>query len=570
MSLRKLRDSVETLRCGAIVGVPLSELQSDINCLPCSKEHMVRTPYKKLELPDDYKPGERWHIDVAHGGKVTGHDGSNSILVCKDDATGYKILYTISSKTQVPDCTATLVEWVYTQRNIKVKALMTDRGTENVNAKIKNLCKTRGIEHHLSAPDHPQSNGVVERENRTTQEYVQILLESAGLPPDMWPLATEFYCHVYNLVICRRSKDKSPYEAFWGKKPRDVAYLIPFGTKVICYDEQASDKLDTRGKEGTFLGYDRYTTKVVLVLTQRRSIKRTRHIKVIRNTEVLSPSQETLKRQAYGIANVQLKRAHSADEAESDDNDDEFPPHAPPSRQESCAKKVKTEYLSLREAASSSASPSSSASDSNGPVQSDSDASTPRKKSKKSTRAVNNTESVVVPSTITDTEMQCTDDSDASTEIILVPSPPRRSKRIKQKEKLTKDPGIQNPENFQPITYGPNMPRFTCDNASNADIFANDTILPSTSQSLDTDPSGILKEPVAGTSRKRGRPPKQKNTANKGVKFEDVYTPPQAPASVPSEDTSDFTDTGETSSDEQPVVRKKIGRKGYKAVPCPP
>ena len=134
MSLRKLRDSV---RCGAIVGSPLSELQSHINCLPCTKAHMVHSPYKKLSLRDDYKPGERWHIDVAHGGKITGYDGSNAILVCKDDATGYKILYPIASKTQVPDCKATLVEWVYAQRNIRVKALMTDRGTENVNAKIK-------------------------------------------------------------------------------------------------------------------------------------------------------------------------------------------------------------------------------------------------------------------------------------------------------------------------------------------------------------------------------------------------------------------------------------------------
>ena len=316
---------------------------------------------------------------------------------------------------------------------------MTDRGTENVNAKIKTLCKTRGIEHHLSAPDHPQSNGVVERENRTNQEYVQILLESAGLPPDMWPFAVEFHTHVYNLVICRRSEYKSPYEAFWGKKPRDVAYLIPFGTKVVYYDEQATDKLDTRGKEGTFLGYERHKTKVVFVVTQRRSVKRTRHIKVIRNSEVLSPSQEAIKRQAYGIANVQLKPSPSVDAAESDDNDDdEFPPHAPPSRQDACTKKVKTEYLSLWEAVSSQLTSSQSSPDSTGTFQTDSDASTPRKRWKKSNKNAINTELTVVPP-ITEISMQSTDDSDAPTEIIPIPTPPRRSKRIKQKQQPTID-----------------------------------------------------------------------------------------------------------------------------------
>ena len=83
------------------------------------------------------------------------------------------------------------------------------------------------------------------------------------------------------------------------------------------------------------------------------------------------------------------------------------------------------------------------------------------------------------------------------------------------------------------------------------------------------DPPGILKEPVAGPSRKRGRPPKQKNTESKSVKFEDVYTAPLAPASVPSEHTSDFSDTGETSSDERPVVKKNIGLKGYRAMSLP-
>ena len=38
---------------------------------------------------------------------------------------------------------------------------MTDQGTENCNAEIDELCHIRGIEHHLSAPAHPQSNAMV-------------------------------------------------------------------------------------------------------------------------------------------------------------------------------------------------------------------------------------------------------------------------------------------------------------------------------------------------------------------------------------------------------------------------
>ena len=128
---------------------------------------------------------------------------------------------------------------------------------------------------------------------------------------------------------------------------------------------------------------------------------------MIRNTEVLSPSQEAIKRQAYLIANVQLRPTQSADAAESDDNDDEFPSHAPPSRQDACTKKVKTEYLSLREAASSQPKTYQSSPDSNGTVQTDSDASTPRKIRKKSNKNGVNTESVVVPTFLPPQKYPC-------------------------------------------------------------------------------------------------------------------------------------------------------------------
>ena len=263
ISIRKIRESV---RRGAIIGVPMADLAREVNCIHCAKSNMTRTPYKRVPLRNDYKPGEKWHIDIAYGGKVTGIDRSKYILVCKDDATGYKILYFLMTKDQAIKCIISLVEWVYTQKDrTLVKAIMTDQGTENCNREIDDLCHRRGIEHHLSAPAHPQSNGVVERENRTNQEGINALLDSSGLGPEFWPYAAEFHTLSKNLVICRRSKDKSPYEAFWGKKPREVSYLIPFGTTVIYFDQQATDKLDTRGQEGIFLGYARHTTKIAMV-----------------------------------------------------------------------------------------------------------------------------------------------------------------------------------------------------------------------------------------------------------------------------------------------------------------
>ena len=58
------------------------------------------------------------------------------------------------------------------------KEMISDRGTTFVNEVIKELCERTRIKHYLSAPYHPQTNGLVERLNRTLctslSKYVQL------------------------------------------------------------------------------------------------------------------------------------------------------------------------------------------------------------------------------------------------------------------------------------------------------------------------------------------------------------------------------------------------------------
>ena len=48
--------------------------------------------------------------------------------------------------------------------------LLSDRGTPFVNALIKELCEKEEIRHRLTSPYRPQTNGMVERFNRTIEE----------------------------------------------------------------------------------------------------------------------------------------------------------------------------------------------------------------------------------------------------------------------------------------------------------------------------------------------------------------------------------------------------------------
>ena len=65
------------------------------------------------------------------------------------------------------------------------KVLLTDRGTHFVNELLDTLCQQLGTKHSLSTAYHPQTNGLVERFNRTLCEA---LAKYANEEKDDWDL----------------------------------------------------------------------------------------------------------------------------------------------------------------------------------------------------------------------------------------------------------------------------------------------------------------------------------------------------------------------------------------------
>jgi len=66
-----------------------------------------------------------------------------------------------------------MVEFIYKEiicRHGTPKIILTDRGSHFRNQLVDRLCKKFEIKHKLSSPYHPQTNGLVERFNRTLCE----------------------------------------------------------------------------------------------------------------------------------------------------------------------------------------------------------------------------------------------------------------------------------------------------------------------------------------------------------------------------------------------------------------
>ena len=83
-----------------------------------------------------------------------------------------------------------------------------------------------------SRPSTPQSNGLVERKNRTLIDMVRSMLSEYNMSQSFWAEAINTACYCSNLLYCHPLKEKTPYELLNGRKP-NIAYFRVFGCK--CY-----------------------------------------------------------------------------------------------------------------------------------------------------------------------------------------------------------------------------------------------------------------------------------------------------------------------------------------------
>ena len=147
-------------------------------------------------------------------------------------------------------------------------SIRTDHGREFYNeTQFGNFCDKHGITHNFSAPRTPQSNGVVERKNRTLQEMSWTLLNEQNIPQKFWCNAVDTSTYILNHVLIRPFLNKTPYESYKGKKPT-LGYFRGFGSK--CFILNTKDyltKFDPKSYEGVFLGYSQ-NSKAYIVLNK--------------------------------------------------------------------------------------------------------------------------------------------------------------------------------------------------------------------------------------------------------------------------------------------------------------
>lgn len=97
---------------------------------------------------------------------------------------------------------------------------MSDNGPEFTSAEFETFLETFGIEHQLTTPYHPTSNGAVERVNRTLQGFLRSMSEA-----DDWDLKLSRSVISYNSTL--HSELQMSPSAFILTKSHTIDVTVP-------------------------------------------------------------------------------------------------------------------------------------------------------------------------------------------------------------------------------------------------------------------------------------------------------------------------------------------------------
>ncbi|GJX79640.1 retrovirus-related pol polyprotein from transposon TNT 1-94, partial [Tanacetum coccineum] len=217
---------------------------------------------------------ELLHMDLFGPSAIRSYGGNRYTLVIVDDYSRYTWTRFLKDKTEAFDQFEIFSKKIQNQLGRTIVSIRTDHGREfNNEVQFGEFCNANGITHNFSASRTPQSNGVVERKNRTLQEMSRIMLNEQSLPQKFWCNAVDTSTYILNRILIRVILGKTPYELLRGRKPT-LDYFRVFGNK--CFILNTNDyltKFDPKSYEGVFLGYSQNSKAYIILNKHTRKIE---------------------------------------------------------------------------------------------------------------------------------------------------------------------------------------------------------------------------------------------------------------------------------------------------------
>ena len=186
--------------------------EKDKLCSACQAEKQVGNTHPKKSMMSTSKAFELMHIDLFGPTTYTSIRGNKYGFIIVDDFTRYTWVFFLGDKSDVFATFKSFVKGIHNEFETTIKKVRSDNGSEFKNTRIDELCDEFGIRHQFSAKYTPQSNGLVERKNRTLIDMARSMLSEYNVSHSFWAEAINTACYYSNRLYCHPMMEKTPYE----------------------------------------------------------------------------------------------------------------------------------------------------------------------------------------------------------------------------------------------------------------------------------------------------------------------------------------------------------------------
>ncbi|GJS85789.1 retrovirus-related pol polyprotein from transposon TNT 1-94 [Tanacetum coccineum] len=165
-------------------GLNLPKLRFDQQfCDACKIGKQAHASHKYKDIVSMTRCLELLHMDLFDPYIIQSYRGNLYTLVIVDDYSMYTWTRFLKTKTKAFEQFEIFSKKLQNQLGCSIVSIGTDHGREFDNeVQFGEFCNVNGITHNFSALRTPQSNGVVERKNRTLQEMSRTMLNEQSLP----------------------------------------------------------------------------------------------------------------------------------------------------------------------------------------------------------------------------------------------------------------------------------------------------------------------------------------------------------------------------------------------------
>jgi len=197
-------------------------------CAPCQRFNIARKGYHPLKAIHAELPGEHVAIDLASF--ETSTRGNNFALVMVDICTRFVFLEALPNK-EARTVAATLFK-IFCLIGFP-KIIQSDNGTEFVNAISRMMNEKLKIEHRLSTPYHPRSNGAAERFVRSLKETIRKQLDGRQ---DTWDDCLPLIQLQMNARVASLH-NSTPFSLFFGRSFAGLTDFSSAESHLMTQDE---------------------------------------------------------------------------------------------------------------------------------------------------------------------------------------------------------------------------------------------------------------------------------------------------------------------------------------------